>query len=752
MPLGTLPSARLPLPLQRLLEARHHDPFEVLGRHVEGGRCVVRALLPQAERVRIPECGVELARVEGTDLFVWEGDPGLVPERYRLHWYDAQGKVHHRHDPYTFPPLLGDFDLHLFGEGRHWHAYRFLGAHPRTVDGVAGVLFAVWAPNAERVSVVGELNNWDGRVYPMRVRGGSGVWELFIPAVPIGTLYKFEVRDRAGNTHAKIDPYANAFQRRPETAGIVCAESDFAWGDQDWLRARAESDWQHRPMSVYEVHLGSWQRTADGEFLNYRELAERLADYVLAAGFTHVELLPITEHPLDASWGYQSTGYFAPTSRFGGPDDFRWFVDHLHRRGIGVLLDWVPAHFPRDTFALAWYDGSALYEHADPRMGEHRDWGTLIFNYGRNEVKNFLLSSALFWLEELHLDGLRVDAVASMLYLDYSRNPGEWIPNKYGGNENLEAVEFLRQLNTVTHEQHPGTLMVAEESTAWPAVSRPTYLGGLGFSMKWNMGWMHDTLSYMSKDPIYRHYHHDQLTFGLLYAFTENFVLPFSHDEVVHGKRSILDRMPGDAWQKFASLRLLYTFMFTYPGKKLLFQGCEFGQGREWDFAAELDWYLLERPQHQGVHRLVADLNRLYQGEPALHDLDFSGDGFEWIDCHDSSQSVLSYVRKDRSGRQVAVCVFNFTPVPRTGYRIGVPLAGHYREAVNSDAEGYGGGNVGNRGGVTSEPVSWMGRPHSLLIDLPPLGGLAMIHESPADQPARSEETEPDLALDADAQ
>jgi 1,4-alpha-glucan branching enzyme len=594
---------------------------------------------------------------------------------------------------------------------------------------VPGIQFAVWAPNAERASVVGDFNDWNGRAHPMRVRGGSGVWELFIPEIEHGGYYKFELRDRHGNIHVKIDPYAAAFQQRPDTAGIVCEPTSYRWKDQGWMEARATADWLHRPMSVYEVHLGSWQTAPDGAFLNYRELAERLAAYVEKMGFTHIELLPITEHPLDASWGYQSTGYFAPTSRFGTPDDFRYFVDHLHRQGIGVVLDWVPAHFPRDTVAVAHYDGSALYEHADPRLGEHKDWGTLIFNYGRNEVKNFLLSSALFWLEEFHLDGLRVDAVASMLYLDYSRKPGEWVPNKFGGNENLEAVEFLRQLNTVTHEQHPGTLMIAEESTAWPAVSRPTYVGGLGFSMKWNMGWMHDTLSYMSKDPIYRHYHHDLLTFGLIYAFTENFVLPFSHDEVVHGKRSLLDRMPGDAWQKFASLRLLLTFMFTYPGKKLLFMGCEFGQGREWNFAEELDWYLLDRPQHRGVQELVADLNRLYRASPALHEVDFEGAGFEWIDCHDSSQSVLSYIRKSRDGNAIVAAVFNFTPIPRTNYRVGVPLAGFYREAMSSDAEGYGGTNMGNQGGLQSEPVSWMGRPHSLPITLPPLGAVVLVHE-----------------------
>ena len=750
MSTGSTPAPHIPEPLLRIIEARHHDPFDVLGRHITDGQCSLRLFLPKAEGVRVAGTGIEVPRLAGTDLFVWEGDSALVPPGYQIDWTDTQGQIHRLIDPYAFPPQLADFDLHLFGEGRHWHAYRFLGAHPRTVTGISGMQFAVWAPNAQRVSVVGDFNAWDGRVHPMRARGGSGVWELFLPGIGPGELYKFEVRDQYGHAHVKIDPYAFAFQTRPENACITQPEPDFAWGDANWLVARGQTDWAHQPLSVYEVHLGSWQRSADGEFLGYREIARRLADYAQEAGFTHVELLPITEHPLDASWGYQTTGYFAPTSRFGSPDDFRWFVDHLHQRGIGVILDWVPAHFPRDTFALARYDGSALYEHEDPRLGEHKDWGTLIFNYGRHEVKNFLLSSAFFWLEEFHLDGLRVDAVASMLYLDYSRNAGEWLPNKYGGNENLEAVDFLRQLNEVTHGQHPGTLMIAEESTAWPAVSRPTFAGGLGFSMKWNMGWMHDTLAYFSKDPIYRHYHHDMLTFGLLYAFTENFVLPFSHDEVVHGKKSILDRMPGDGWRKFAGLRLLYTFMFSYPGKKLLFQGCEFGQGREWDFAAELDWYLLERAPHQGMQRLVADLNRLYRTQHALYDLDFQDSGFEWIDCHDASQSVLSYLRKDREGQSKVVALFNFTPVPRPGYRLGVPAAGNYREVLNSDAEVYGGSSFGERKGGASEPIEWMGRPHSLLLDLPPLAGVILVQDPYPE--ALAAVTEADEAQDVDAQ
>jgi 1,4-alpha-glucan branching enzyme len=511
---------------------------------------------------------------------------------------------------------------------------------------------------------------------------------------------------------------------RPKTASVAVAEESYPWGDQQWLQRRRESNWLHAPVSIYEVHLGSWQRDEHNNFLDYRELAHRLVDYVKQTGFTHIELLPITEHPLDASWGYQTTGYFAATKRFGDADDFRYFVDHCHQHDIGVLLDWVPAHFPKDQHGLAFYDGSALYEHEDPRKGEHRDWGTLIYNYGRNEVKNFLLSSALFWLEEYHLDGLRVDAVASMLYLDYSREDHDWVPNVHGGNENLEAIEFLRELNRVTHQQHPGTVVIAEESTAWPQVTRPVDIGGLGFSMKWNMGWMHDTLSYMSHDPVHRHYHHDQLTFGLLYLFTENFVLPFSHDEVVHGKASMLYKMPGDEWQRFANLRLLYTYMFTYPGKKLLFMGCEFAQGDEWDNDRALDWYVLDYPNHQGVKKLVSDLNHLYKQQPALYHYDFDYQGFEWIDCHDTDQSVLSYLRKN--DHDVMIVILNFTPVPRQNYRIGVPGAGDYVEVINSDSEYYAGGNVGNSGHISAEEIPWMNRSHSLLVTLPPLAGIVL--------------------------
>ncbi|MFM1891634.1 MAG: hypothetical protein RLZ44_711, partial [Pseudomonadota bacterium] len=680
--------------LRRLLEARHHDPFAVLGRHERGERAEVRVLLPGARDVRLPDQEIALQRRSGTDLFEWQGASDRVPQHYRIAWTDAQGQRQLRHDPYCFGPQIGDLDLHLFGQGRHWHAYQFLGAHLRSVAGVPGVSFAVWAPNAERVSVVGDFNAWDGRVHPMRSRGGSGVWELFIPDIDAGALYKFELRGRGGVVFLKADPYAQRWQHRPETACMVVGEPSHPWGDRDWMAGRETFDWQHRPMSIYELHLGSWAR-ADGDFLGYRELAERLVPYVSELGFTHIELLPVTEHPLDASWGYQTTGYFAPTSRFGSPEDFRWFIDHLHQHGIGVLLDWVPAHFPRDQFALASFDGTPLYEHEDPRRGEHRDWGTLIFNYGRNEVRNFLLASALYWLEEYHIDGLRVDAVASMLYLDYSREPGDWVPNQYGGRENLEAVAFLRELNEVVHQRFPGAIVVAEESTAWPQVSRPTWLGGLGFSMKWNMGWMHDLLAYTSKDPVFRHYHHDLLTFGLLYAFSENFVLPFSHDEVVHGKGSMIGKMPGDDWQQFASLRLLYAMQWTYPGKKLLFMGSEFAQRAEWNHDAELEWDLLQYESHRGVLDLVRDLNRLYRDDPALHHLEFKPEGFEWIDCHDASQSVLSYLRTDGQGHYTAV-LLNFTPVPREGYRIGLPCGGWWAEVINTDSASYWGSNLGN--------------------------------------------------------
>ena len=742
-------SQRLSIEFRKIAEARHHDPFDVLGRHPEGTQEAVYAYLPEAEAVTIADGKLPMERVPESDFFVWRGKKDSIPEHYRLSWLDKDsGTERTEYDPYCFAPQIGDMDLHLFGEGKHWHAYRFLGAHPHRAGKAEGVLFAVWAPNAERVSVVGDFNRWDGRRHPMRVRG-CGVWELFIPGVKPGALYKFEIRSRdSGMLFLKSDPYGQQFELRPSTASIVTADADYGWGDAAWMKARAELDWVHAPMSVYEAHLGSWRRDAEGEFLNYRELAHQMVDYVKDMGFTAIELLPVSEHPLDASWGYQTLGYYAPTSRFGSPDDFRYFVDHCHQNGIGVLLDWVPAHFPKDAHGLARFDGTALYEHEDPRKGEHRDWSTLIFNYGRNEVKNFLVSNALYWLEEFHIDGLRVDAVASMLYLDYSREAGDWIPNQYGGRENLEAIEFLRELNTVCHGQQPGALIVAEESTAWPQVTRPTYVGGLGFSLKWNMGWMNDTLEYFHKEAVHRAYHHDWLTFSMLYAFTENFVLPFSHDEVVHGKGSMLHKMPGDEWQRFANLRLLYTYMYCHPGKKLLFMGCEFGQGQEWNFDQPLDWWVLDFPYHQGMKALVRDLNHVYREQPALHQKEFDWDGFEWIDCHDAHQSVISFMRKGET--ETLVVVLNFTPVVREGYRIGVPDPGVYRELLNSDSTYYAGSNVGNSA-VNSEEKSWMGQPHSILLTLPPLAGVILKAEPFPEKLVADdaeEETAPQVAVE----
>ena len=559
----------------------------------------------------------------------------------------------------------------------------------------------------------------------MRVLGGSGVWELFIPGLGIGQPYKYELRTRQGELLLKTDPYGQQFELRPANASRVPPPAmEYRWQDESWMLQRHDFDWQQAPLSVYEVHLGSWKRDEFGNFLNYRQLATELVEYVRQAGFTHIELLPVTEHPLDDSWGYQTTGYFAPTSRFGEPDDFRFFVDYCHQHQIGVLLDWAPAHFPKDAHGLANFDGTALYEHMDPRRGEHHDWGTLIYNYGRNEVRNFLISSAIYWLEEFHIDGLRVDAVASMLYHDYSRPPSEWIPNIYGGRENLEAITFLRELNTITHAEYPGTIMIAEESTAWPGVSRPVDTGGLGFSMKWNLGWMHDSLRFMSHDPIHRKYHHNDLTFGVLYAFTENFMLPFSHDEVVHGKQSMLYKQAGDDWQRFANLRLLYTFMFTFPGKKLLFMGNEIAQGNEWNFNVSLEWHLLEYDCHRGMLALVSDLNRLYREKSELHRFDFSAEGFEWIDSNASDHSVLSYLRKD--GDNYIVVILNFTPVPQHGYRVGVPVSGNYAELLNSDSSYYDGSDVGNKGQIISTPEPCNGHHHSLLLTLPPLGGMLL--------------------------
>ena len=620
------------------------------------------------------------------------------------------------------PPILSDFDLHLHSEGNHHHIYDCLGAHPTE----KGVYFAVWAPNARRVSVVGDFNAWNGCQHPMQNRGSTGIWELFIPDLTPGTIYKYEIKTQNGDIFTKSDPYAFCMEHRPRTASVVYQPDNALWSDADWLQTRQKRDPYTEPIAIYEVHLGSWRRNPDEDnrSLTYRELAHELVEYVLEMGYTHIELLPVMEHPLDESWGYQITGYYAPTSRFGTPDDFKYLVNHCHIHGIGVILDWVPAHFPTDAHGLAQFDGSALYEHADPRQGTHPDWGTLIFNYGRNEVRNFLIANALFWIEKYHIDGLRVDAVASMLYLDYSRKEGEWIPNQYGGRENLDAIAFMHQFNTLIHEKFPGVLMIAEESTSWPGVSRPVYLGGLGFGFKWNMGWMNDTLSYISKEPIHRKYHHDNLTFGLVYAFHENFILVLSHDEVVHGKRALINKMPGDRWQKFANLRAFYAFQYAHPGKKLLFMGGELGQWQEWNSQESIHWHLLAEPDHAGLKRFVRDLNTLYRGEPALYEQDFDPEGFEWISLHDASNSVLSFLRRARSHDAPLIFACNFTPVPRENYRIGVPTPGTYRELINSDSKRYGGSNMGNLGTVYTEPIASHGHPQSLQITLPPLAAV----------------------------
>jgi 1,4-alpha-glucan branching enzyme len=710
----------------RLLAGRLHDPRRVLGvQPLNDREVVVRVLLPNVARAALVTPAAELTRVGETALFEWSGPKSALALPYRVRWQRDGGEWQERYDPYAFPPHIEQDDLNRFAAGVHYHAHRFLGAQQLAIDGITGIRFAVWAPNAERVSVIGAFNHWDGRYHPMSVRGDSGIWELFIPELAPGELYKFEISVRdSTELRIKTDPYGAQFEHRPATAAVTTARNTYEWTDQAWMQRRTERDWLREPISIYEVHLGSWRRSPSGGFLSYRTLAQELGAYVTDLGFTHVELLPITEHPLDDSWGYQCTGFFAPTSRHGEPDELRAFVAELHKLGIGVLLDWVPGHFPKDDFSLARFDGSTLYEYGDKQKGEHPDWDTLVFNYSRNEVQSFLLSSAICWLDEFHFDGLRVDAVASMLYLDYSRKTGQWTPNVYGGNENLEAIAFLKRLNETTHGLCPGSITAAEESTAWPQVSRPTYHGGLGFTFKWNMGWMHDTLSYMTKDPIHRRFHHNLLTFGPIYAFTENFVLPLSHDEVVHGKRSLLDKMPGDDWQRFANLRLLLLFQWTYPGKKLLFMGCEFGQPREWHHQQSLPWHLADEPRHAGVRALVRDLNRAYRSLPALHRLDHEGAGFSWLSWQDDAHSVLSFVR--RAQAEHVVVLLNFTPVPRQGYRVGVPVAGHYREVLNTDSAYYGGSNVGN-GVVPTEAVPSMGYPQSLVVTLPPLGGIVLV-------------------------
>ncbi len=704
----------------------HPDPHHVLGAHSEGPNVVVRAFRPDAARVRVRPGNdepVELEQRHPAGLFEGVLEDESLPLHYRLEVAYPDGLTVELDDPYAFLPTLGELDLHLAVGGRHEHLYEKLGAHIQEIDGVLGTSFAVWAPNARSVSVVGDFNSWDGRLHPMRSLGASGIWELFLPGVGEGSNYKFEVRNQDGTVLLRADPFAQATEPPPKTASIV-TRSHHTWGDGEWLEERRSSDQLRRPISIYEVHLGSWRPG-----LSYLELAIELGDYVRDLGFTHVELLPVMEHPFGGSWGYQVTSFFAPTARFGTPDDFRAFVDTLHQQGVGVILDWVPAHFPNDEWALARFDGTALYEHVDPRRGAHPDWGTLVFNLGRNEVRNFLLASALYWLEECHADGLRVDAVASMLYLDYSRLPGEWIPNVHGGREDLDSIRFLQELNALLYAREPGVISAAEESTAWPGVSRPTYLGGLGFGFKWNMGWMHDTLGYFAHDPVYRRYHHNELTFSMIYAFTENFVLPLSHDEVVHGKGSLLNKMPGDRWQQHANLRSLYAYMWAHPGKKLLFMGGELAQEGEWNHDSSLEWHVLDWREHAGAQALVRDLNWIYRSEPALYEVDFEPHGFRWLDANDVERNVFAFVRYSGDGQRAVVCICNLSPLARHHYRAGLPYGGRWREAVNTDSEHYGGSNVGNYGGIEAEPSPWQGQPFSAELTLPPLGVLWLVPE-----------------------
>jgi 1,4-alpha-glucan branching enzyme len=722
--------------LETLLNVRHRSPHALLGMHPlgNGTGLVVRAFLPNAAKVEaVPvheqeKPRIKLKRLHEAGLF-----EGVTREAHHVYAYDlvvtdAQGRQTRSRDSYSFLPTLGETDLYLFGQGNERRIYDKLGAQLRVVDGVPGASFAVWAPNAQRVSVVGDFNGWDGRCHMLRHLGPSGVWEIFVPGVGEGTLYKYEILDTRGARLMKTDPYGAFFEPAPKNASIVWDNRKFSWSDTAWMKRRVETDALHSPMSIYEVHLGSWRKKSPAESHSYREIAGLLIDEIRKMGFTHVEFLPLAEHAFYPSWGYQVTGFYSPTSRYGTPDEFQYLVNALHEAGIGVLVDWVPAHFPRDDWALARFDGTALYEHEDPRKGAHQDWGTLIFNYGRHEVDNFLTANALFWCERYHMDGLRVDAVASMLYLDYSRKEGEWIPNQFGGRENLEAVELLRKFNHLVHTEHPGVVTVAEESTAWPMVTRPPYLGGLGFSFKWNMGWMHDTLNYFKHEPVHRKYHQNDLTFAMLYHHHENFILPLSHDEVVHGKGSLRSRMPGDDWQAFANLRALLGYQWLFPGKKLLFMGGEFGQVNEWNANGALDWWLLDAgPYHRGLRRFVEDLNRFYTAERGLWESDYDPAGFFWVDCSDHESSVLSFVRQDKTRSSRVLVILNLTPVTRPRYRLGLPEGGSWRESLNSDSEIYGGSNVGNLGGVIAEAIPAHGQPFSAEFTLPPLGVTAFV-------------------------
>jgi 1,4-alpha-glucan branching enzyme len=717
-----------PHELDAIIGGSHGDPFRVLGPHETEDGWEVRAFLPQAMDAAVSLNGIlhPMRKVQADGFFVanLKDDPG----RYKLVFTLWDGAKVEADDPYRFPTLLSDFDLHLYGEGTNYESYRTMGAHLATCDGVPGVRFAVWAPNAEVVSVVGDLNEWDDRRHPMRLRTG-GIWELFIPGVGAGTNYKYAVRSSVGGyREKKADPYGFASEVPPKSASVVCDLATYEWSDQEWMEARAQKDYLKEPVSIYEVHLGSWLRGPQGVQLSYRELADKLVAYAQHMGYTHLQLLPVMEHPFAGSWGYQVIDYYAPTARFGPPQDFMYFVDRCHQAGIGVIVDWVPAHFPKDAHGLAFFDGTALYEHADPRKGEQKDWGTLVFNYGRNEVRTFLISNAQFWLKEYHIDGLRVDAVASMLYLDYSRDPGDWVPNIHGGRENLEAIDFLRRFNELAHTV-PGAITIAEESTSFPGVSRPVYLNGLGFTMKWNMGWMHDMLDYFAMDPIHRKYHHNNITFSMLYAFSENFVLPISHDEVVYGKRSLLSKMPGDIWQKFANVRAFLAYMYAHPGKKLLFMGAEIGQWDEWNHDAALPWDLLHFDTHRKLQALVRELNLLYSTHPAFYEVDYQWSGFEWVDFRDVDGSTISFLRRPKDGKPYLLFVCNFTPVPRHNYRVGVPDPGVYREILNTDSDLFGGSNMGNNGQAVSQPISHNSHYHSLSITVPPLA--VVVFESP---------------------
>jgi len=714
---------------EALVGGYHGDPFRILGPHTVDGtegsaRWEVRAFLPQASEAAVLAGGsvwpMEESQHDGFFVTTLDGEP--LSYRLRLKLWD--GRTVEIEDPYRFPPLISDYDLYLHSEGTLHEAYETLGAHVVEVEGVSGVRFAVWAPNAEVVSVAGDFNEWDTRRHPMR-RREAGVWEIFLPGIGPGATYKYYVRSKYyGHRQMKADPYAFQFEVPPKSASVVTDLDNYQWRDSEWMEARAQSDPLKQPVSIYELHLESWLRGPHNETLTYREIAGKLVEYVTRMGYTHIELLPVMEHPFSGSWGYQVIGFFAPTARFGSAADFMYFVDRCHQAGIGVIADWVPAHFPKDAHGLAWFDGTALYEHADPRKGEQKEWGTLVFNYGRNEVRTFLTANALFWLKRYHLDGLRVDAVASMLYLDYSRKPGEWIPNEYGGNENLEAVSFLRKFNELAHEV-PGVVTIAEESTAFSGVSRPVYLGGLGFTMKWNMGWMHDMLSYFGRDPIYRRHHQQNITFSMLYAFTENFVLPVSHDEVVHGKRSLIGKIPGDEWRRFANVRAFLSYMYAHPGKKLLFMGGEIGQYEEWNHNTSVRWDLLDFDYHRKLQTLVRELNRFYRSQPALYEVDFQWQGFEWVDIHDVDHSTIAFIRRASNPDDFLLFCCNFTPVPHEGYLMGVPAAGFYEEVFNSDAAMFGGGNKGNAGGVVSRPIPSHGRQQSIQVTLPPLAVVA---------------------------